>query len=100
MSSWSSDITKTLAALLCGERRKAGVRQSDLAAHLGLHRPAISEIEKGHRRLTVGEFVQWCDLLALDHTALINTAREIVNAEPGPHHAGGSATVPPASSEG
>ena len=67
-------IGRNVAAILAGERVERKVTQEELAAVLGLHRPAITEIEAGRRNLLVQEFVIWCEYLHLDPADVIKRA--------------------------
>lgn len=52
-----------IAARLRVAREAAGLSQGQVAKLMGLHRPTISEIEAGRRRVTGEELVQFAKLL-------------------------------------
>ena len=51
-----------IASRLKEARRMAGLSQAQVARLLGLHRPSVSEIEAGHRRVIADELVQFAEL--------------------------------------
>lgn len=57
MNNQDSDLS-TLASRLRFAREQAGLSQGQVAVMLGLHRPAISEIEAGRRRVAAEELRQ------------------------------------------
>jgi transcriptional regulator with XRE-family HTH domain len=60
-----SDLRRVLSANLRAERARAGVRQADLAARIGMPRATLSDIEGGRRKVTLGEAVEICDALGI-----------------------------------
>jgi transcriptional regulator with XRE-family HTH domain len=58
----SADDRSRLAARLREARESAGLSQEDVAAKLGLPRPAISQIENGHRRVEALELARLAKL--------------------------------------
>jgi len=54
-----------LASLLAELRSSFGVTQEALAAELGVDQAAVSRVESGRRRLTVGEAFGWLEALGL-----------------------------------
>lgn len=52
-----SEAYAALRETLVGERKKAGMKQVDVAVALGVHQSLISNIETGERRLDVVEFI-------------------------------------------
>ena len=61
----------TLGNLLAAARERAGIKQSDLAARLGLPASYLSKIENGTRRLDVIEFVHIAGAMDLDAPELL-----------------------------
>lgn len=57
-----SDSTEELAARLRLAREQAGLSQGQVAKLLGVHRPTISEIEAGRRRVQAAELSRFADL--------------------------------------
>ena len=51
-----------IAARLREARRMAGISQGQAAKLLGLHRPSISEIEAGHRRVRAEELLRFAEV--------------------------------------
>jgi transcriptional regulator with XRE-family HTH domain len=60
----SDDDRRRLAARLRDAREAAGLSQEDVAQRLGLPRPAISQIENGHRRVEALELARLAKLYA------------------------------------
>jgi transcriptional regulator with XRE-family HTH domain len=58
-------------AALVEIRTKSGVTQRELARRLERAHSYVSRIEKGDRRLDVPEFIQWCEVLGEDPTAVM-----------------------------
>lgn len=61
-----SETTKALATRLRIAREQAGLSQGQVAAMLELHRPSVSEMEAGRRRVSVEELVQLADIYGVD----------------------------------
>ncbi len=55
-----------LAERLRTAREMAGLSQGQVAKRLGLHRPSVSEMEAGRRRVSVEELAELADLYAVD----------------------------------
>jgi transcriptional regulator with XRE-family HTH domain len=56
----SAETKRALIAARLREARKlAGVSQGQVAKLMGLHRPAVSEIEAGNRRVSADELAQF-----------------------------------------
>lgn len=60
-----SDFHRALAAALGDLRTAQHTSQGTLAAELGIDQAAVSRVESGHRRLTVGETFAWMEALGL-----------------------------------
>jgi transcriptional regulator with XRE-family HTH domain len=56
------DTREIMASRLTIARKNAGLSQAQVAAMLGLQRPAISEIEAGRRKVTAEELVQFSNI--------------------------------------
>lgn len=69
-----SDVYVTLRRLLVEARRKAGLRQEDLAKLLGRPQSFVSKVESGERRLDVGEFVELSVAVGADAVQLLRRA--------------------------
>jgi transcriptional regulator with XRE-family HTH domain len=57
---------QVLLGLLQSSRASVGMTQSTLAGRLGNTQTFISKVERGERRIDVGEFVDFCCALDLD----------------------------------
>lgn len=55
-----------LAERLRTAREMAGLSQGQVAKKLGLHRPSVSEMEAGRRRVSAEELAELADLYAVD----------------------------------
>lgn len=52
-------------------REMAGLSQGQVAKRLGLHRPSVSEMEAGRRRVSAEELADLSDLYAVDLSWLV-----------------------------
>lgn len=52
-------------------REMAGLSQGQVAKRLGLHRPSVSEMEAGRRRVSAEELADLADLYAVDLSWLV-----------------------------
>ncbi|MDZ4849710.1 MAG: helix-turn-helix transcriptional regulator [Pirellulaceae bacterium] len=59
-------IREAIAGRLRTARETAGLSQGQAAKRLDMHRPTISEIESGRRRVTAEELVLFADLYGVD----------------------------------
>lgn len=57
---------RKLCKLLKDSRKAQGLTIRDLAAKMGSHPNYVHNVESGHRRLDVLEFVGYCTVLGLD----------------------------------
>ncbi len=55
-----------LAKRLRTARELSGLSQGQVAKRLGIHRPSVSEIEAGRRRVSAEELTELADLYAVD----------------------------------
>ena len=62
---------KILGEVMAAAREKAGIKQSDLAARLGLPASYLSKIENGTRRLDVIELVRIAAAMDSDPAGII-----------------------------
>ena len=73
---------RTLIAERLKEARKlAGVSQGHVAKILGLHRPSISEIEAGNRRVSADELARLADIYDVSVAWLLGEARDTLDTE-------------------
>ena len=63
-----------IAARLRMARESAGLTQAQVAKKLSLHRPTISEIEAGRRRVTAEELTTMADLYGVEVNWIIDTS--------------------------
>ena len=70
------DPNQVVAARIKAARKMAGLSQGQVAKLLQLHRPTISEIEAGRRRVRATELVQFADLYDVDVSWLAGKAAE------------------------
>jgi transcriptional regulator with XRE-family HTH domain len=63
--------TNVLASRLRAAREAAGLSQEAVADALGLHRPSVTNIESGKRRLLAVELVQFARLYAVPVSELL-----------------------------
>ena len=76
MSKEASERKKLIASRLAIARKRAGLSQSQAAVELDLHRPSISEIEAGRRRVTAEELVKLAELYSVDMNWLAGMGEE------------------------
>ena len=62
MASAHDDATNTLPKRLRAAREAAGLSQGQVAKLMDMHRPSISEMEAGKRRITAEELARLADL--------------------------------------
>lgn len=62
MSGSKPERTDPIGARLREARKLAGLSQGQVANMLGLHRPSISEIEAGNRKVSAEELSDLCDI--------------------------------------
>jgi transcriptional regulator with XRE-family HTH domain len=70
-----------IAARLKESRKMAGLSQGQVAKLLGLHRPAISEIEAGNRRVSAQELHQLCEIYEVDTNWVLGTKDEAADPD-------------------
>lgn len=80
MNDTSSD-TNTLHGRLRRARKAAGLSQGQVAKLMGKHRPTISEIEAGNRRVTAEELAQFGELYDTKVSWLLGEAPERASSD-------------------
>jgi transcriptional regulator with XRE-family HTH domain len=60
-------------------RKMAGLSQGQVAKLLGLHRPSVSEIEAGNRRVSAGELARLAELFDVSVSWLLGEAEDSVD---------------------
>jgi transcriptional regulator with XRE-family HTH domain len=61
-----TELREQIAGRLRMARETAGLSQGQVAKRLNLHRPTISEIEAGRRRVTAEEITAFAELYGID----------------------------------
>lgn len=75
-------VRRTLIAERLKEARKlAGVSQAHVAKILSLHRPSISEMEAGSRRVSAHELARLAQIYDVDVAWLLGEAPETLDAQ-------------------
>ena len=70
-----ADELKILGEVLVRAREKAGLKQTDVAARLGLPASYLSKIENGTRRLDVIELIQIAEAMGVDPAGIVRELR-------------------------
>ena len=65
-----------MASRLRTAREMAGLSQAQVANILGLHRPSVSEMEAGRRKVSAGELAKLAEVYSIDIEWLAGTAAE------------------------
>jgi transcriptional regulator with XRE-family HTH domain len=68
-----------IAARLKEARKLAGVSQGHVAKIIGLHRPSISEIEAGNRRVSAHELARFAEIYDVGVAWLLGEAPETLD---------------------
>lgn len=76
MSTSPESQRQEVANRLKEARKMAGLSQGQAAALLNLHRPAISEIEAGNRRVSVEELTKFAEIYDVTAAWLLGEAPE------------------------
>jgi transcriptional regulator with XRE-family HTH domain len=78
-----SDFTKRslIAERLKEARKLAGLSQGHVAKMLGLHRPSMTEIEAGNRRVSAEELVRLAEIYDVNVAWLLGEAPETLDAQ-------------------
>jgi transcriptional regulator with XRE-family HTH domain len=78
-----TDSTKRnhIAERLKEARKLAGISQGNVATLLGLHRPSVSEIEAGNRRVSAEELVRMAEIYDVSVAWLLGEAPDTLNAQ-------------------
>lgn len=69
----------TIASRLRAAREQAGLSQGQVATMLDLHRPSISEIEAGRRRVSADEISRFAEIYNVSVSWLMNEESEIAD---------------------
>jgi len=71
-----ADELLTLGRVLVEARERAGLKQSDVAARLGLPASYLSKVENGTRRLDVIEFIRIADAMGIDPAEIVSEIKQ------------------------
>ena len=66
-----SPLQKKLVAMLVEERRKAGLRQVDLAEKMGVYQSWVTHMESGQRRIDVIELIELSRAIGFDAAGMV-----------------------------
>jgi transcriptional regulator with XRE-family HTH domain len=75
----SNAVRSTLAERLRQAREQAGLSQAQVATKLRIHRPSVSEIEAGRRRVSAEELSQLADIYGVSLSWLMQTTTELAD---------------------
>lgn len=67
----TSPLQKKLAKMLVELRKKAGLRQVDLAAKLGVYQSWVTHLESGQRRVDVIELIELGRIMGFDPAEVV-----------------------------
>jgi transcriptional regulator with XRE-family HTH domain len=70
-----------IAERLKEARKLAGLSQGHVAKMLGLHRPSVTEIESGNRRVSADELARLAEIYDVSVTWLLGEAPEKLDAQ-------------------
>jgi len=68
---------KTLVDLLIVQRKKAGIRQIELAKRLGVSQTWVARLESGGRRIDVIEFMALSEIIGFNPNKMLNKLSKI-----------------------
>lgn len=80
MSEADASPRKTIGKRLQEARKLAGLSQAQAAVILGVHRPSISEIESGNRRVSADELQILCETYEVDLNWIMGSGPETLAA--------------------
>ncbi len=75
------DKRKLVADRVRQARKLAGLSQGQIAKLMGLHRPSISEIEAGNRRVSTDEISQFAEIYDVNISWLLAEADEQIASD-------------------
>jgi len=67
----TSPRQKRLVAMLVDERRRAGLRQVDLAKKMGVYQSWVTHMESGQRRIDVIELIELSRAIGFDAAGMV-----------------------------
>ncbi len=74
-----TNLDADLGVWLAQKREEAGLSQEALAAQLGTEQPTISKIERGQRRVTAGDLIQWSLVLDIGFDTVGEELADLAN---------------------
>ena len=81
MSDTESAKRSLIAERLKEARKLAGLSQGHVAKILGLHRPSVSEMEAGNRRISADELARLAEIYDVSAAWLLGEAPETLDAQ-------------------
>ena len=81
MTKLASAKRTQIAERLKEARKLAGLSQGHVARLLGLHRPSVTEMEAGNRRVSADELAQIAEIYDVSVAWLLGEAPEILDAQ-------------------
>ena len=72
---------KLLAVRLREARKLAGISQGNVARIMGLHRPTVSEIEAGNRRVSANELARLAEVYDVSVSWLLGQTPETIDPQ-------------------
>jgi transcriptional regulator with XRE-family HTH domain len=81
MTELDSGRRAQIATRLREARKLAGLSQGNVAKMLGLHRPSVSEIEAGNRRVSADELARLAEIYDVSVVWLLGEAPETLDAQ-------------------
>jgi transcriptional regulator with XRE-family HTH domain len=76
MTTGSEDLRQALATRLREARKLAGLSQGKVAEMLDMHRPTVTEIEKGNRKVSAEELGKFAEIYDVSVTWLVGESPE------------------------
>lgn len=81
MIEFDSTKRNLIAERLKEARKLAGISQGHVATMLGLHRPSVSEIEAGNRRVSADELARMAEIYDVSVAWLLGEAPNTLDAQ-------------------
>lgn len=81
MTSNEPERRQRIAARIREARRLSGLSQGQVAKMMGMHRPSVSEIEAGNRRVSADELARLANIFDVSTAYLLGEAPEILSID-------------------
>lgn len=81
MNGSKSTAREIIAVRIREARKMAGLSQAQVAKLLGVHRPSVTEIESGNRRVSAEELARMAELFDVSVAWLVGEAPETVESD-------------------